>query len=112
MSASSATSVNPAANGSGYGASPSQLPPPKQIRFVNIEGPPPMKRRRIDAALAGNEKRDVTAEDHCALPVRTMYMNVIRYEEGPMKKDRHSSDAGIRRDNGDEEHKEETTSAE
>ncbi|KAK6586854.1 hypothetical protein PZA11_000144 [Diplocarpon coronariae] len=84
MSASSATSVSPAANGSGYGASPSQLPPPKQMRFVNIEGPPPMKRRRIDAA----------------------------YEQGPMKKDRHSSDAGIRRENGDEEDKEEPTSAE
>jgi len=27
-----------------------QLPPPKQIRFVNNEGQPPAKRRRINAA--------------------------------------------------------------
>jgi hypothetical protein len=26
------------------------LPPPKQIRFVNNEGQPPPKRRRINAA--------------------------------------------------------------
>ncbi|KAK4135680.1 hypothetical protein BT67DRAFT_440563 [Trichocladium antarcticum] len=29
---------------------PGALPPPKQIRFVNSQGQPPSKRRRINAA--------------------------------------------------------------
>jgi hypothetical protein len=39
----------PSTSGTGAGMSPG-LPPPKQIRFVNNEGQPPPKRRRINAA--------------------------------------------------------------
>jgi hypothetical protein len=40
----------PSTSGTGAGMSPAGLPPPKQIRFVNNEGQPPPKRRRINAA--------------------------------------------------------------
>ncbi|KAH7342513.1 fungal-specific transcription factor domain-containing protein [Rhexocercosporidium sp. MPI-PUGE-AT-0058] len=112
MSANSPTSgATPAANHANGAASPAQqLPPPKQIRFVNNEGQPPPKRRRINAACRTCRKRKTRCDGKrplCSTCTDNGH-DCMGYAEGPegnMK--RKGSDNGSRRDHDDEEEEEE-----
>ncbi|KAL2075843.1 hypothetical protein VTL71DRAFT_786 [Oculimacula yallundae] len=108
MSANS-SNANPA-NGA---VSPTQqLPPPKQIRFVNNEGQPPPKRRRINAACRTCRKRKTRCDGKkplCSTCTDNGH-DCMGYAEGPeanMKRERKGSDNGSRKDQEEEDEEEE-----
>ncbi|KAK0128364.1 hypothetical protein ONS95_000336 [Cadophora gregata] len=115
MSASSPTSsATPAANLNGAGVvSPvQQFPPPKQIRFVNNEGQPPPKRRRINAACRTCRKRKTRCDGKrplCSTCTDNGHecMGYAEGSEGNMKRERKESDNGSRRDNDDDDDEDE-----
>ncbi|CZT40832.1 related to pathway-specific nitrogen regulator [Rhynchosporium secalis] len=94
-------------------ASPIQkLPPPKQIRFVNSEGQPPTKRRRINAACRTCRKRKTRCDGkrpQCST-CKDNGHDCMGYAAGPdanIKRERKGSDNGSRNDHDDENEEDE-----
>ncbi|KAJ4415957.1 hypothetical protein N0V85_002487 [Neurospora sp. IMI 360204] len=96
------------------------LPPPKQIRFVNNQGQPPSKRRRINAACLTCRKRKTRCAGEkpvCSTCTKNGhqcqgYNDLVerKKEDGrgngvtKMTKDDHNHVAGVKREAEDDEH--------
>ncbi|KAJ5042838.1 uncharacterized protein L3040_004230 [Drepanopeziza brunnea f. sp. 'multigermtubi'] len=87
----------------------SQLLPLKQIRFVNNEGQPPPKRRRINAACRTCRKRKTRCDGKkplCSTCTENGH-ECMGYEEGNVKRECRGSDAGRKNNNEEDGHEEE-----
>ncbi|KAE8440919.1 hypothetical protein EG329_006316 [Mollisiaceae sp. DMI_Dod_QoI] len=104
-------SISSAASGIGVATSPAQhtpLPPPKQIRFVNNEGQPPAKRRRINAACRTCRKRKTRCDGKrplCSTCTENGHecLGYADAPEGGVKKERKAEDNSTRRNEDDDE---------
>ncbi|KAH8777964.1 fungal-specific transcription factor domain-containing protein, partial [Hyaloscypha sp. PMI_1271] len=82
--------------------------PPKQIRFVNNEGQPPAKRRRINAACRTCRKRKTRCDGKkplCSTCTENGHecLGYADVSEGTTKKERKDSDAGPKKEHNEDD---------
>lgn len=93
---------------------PPTLPPPKQIRFVNNEGQPPAKRRRINAACRTCRKRKTRCDGKrplCSTCTENGHECLGYADGGEIKKETKGSDTNRNGEDDIEEYEEDIKSA-